>query len=368
MGKERTNMAVHRMLAVAAVLAIAGGCGGGGSVSPEVTGTLETPKGSAEVPARPPAQETPEGPPEVQVPEVPEEAEAAPTTPTPGDVTISHTQDAQADGTLIVQLRISWAPEPFATRVVVTDADGNTIHDEVGIGAGRSVRITEQGTYTVSAVHVPQSGQGEGEAVVRSYTAKLYSTIPGLESLSLAQYGAWGDRWSSTLYARQYARDELELAGLNGMTVTRRRDREGNVVVGVWGRYVGFSVFGDLEAPRSDDRHNLTGTVPGALTATYTGAAAGLYRDGRAEFGRVKMELRSDGTAFSPNTTLDIHITELQHRSDVSWRNVGIGNGVFSGQNNPNSTVRGAFYGPNHEEAGGSFVVDDLRGGFVVAK
>ena len=69
-------------------------------------------------------------------------------------------------------------------------------------------------------------------------------------------------------------------------------------------------------------------------------------------------------------TTVDLSFSNVRDltagatRSDTTWSDMTVTNtGAFSGTN-PQGETAGRFYGPGHEEAGGTFTYDDLAGAY----
>lgn len=189
-------------------------------------------------------------------------------------------------------------------------------------------------------------------------------TIPGLESLTDIQYANWISTWSGSF---------TQTGIINGVVVAK------GTILGVMGnQYAGFGVDysgGSVRYVLLSDRNDLTRRVPPAgFRATYQGAAVGMYPDGREEYGKVNMDIVSNGNLFGDNNGLNIHITDMRYTDDIQFLGVTIGPGNFSqdlthiGRSYQRTELRGNFFGPNHDEVGGTFKADDLTGVFVVVK
>ena len=109
-----------------------------------------------------------------------------------------------------------------------------------------------------------------------------------------------------------------------------------------------------------------TGTNPVTGSATWLGVMAGIdEREGASTFGNL---LLGDAALTIDNFArpgVDLSFTNIidksagSRRADISWSNVPLSDGNFRGDG-----LVGHFYGPNHEEAGGIFLRDQVSGAF----
>ena len=76
----------------------------------------------------------------------------------------------------------------------------------------------------------------------------------------------------------------------------------------------------------------------------------------RRPTGRRSRRRRAGGPSHS-------HLTAGTTRQSTYWIMPVTNDGAFSGTN-PDGETAGRFYGPEHEEAGGTFTYDDLAGAY----
>ncbi len=110
---------------------------------------------------------------------------------------------------------------------------------------------------------------------------------------------------------------------------------------------------------------NKSGSLP-ATSATYEGVMLGVDSSGanRGEHleGNALLEFR----ASVGDARMDVSFTNIRGRStdgsyeDIEWGDQRVENdGTFDW-----GTINGSFYGPDHEEVGGTFSTDDLMGAY----
>lgn len=125
----------------------------------------------------------------------------------------------------------------------------------------------------------------------------------------------------------------------------------------------------------ADSIGSATGSSPVPTTWTWEGVVAGYdlsTRAGALIEGDVLIELHSDQHTEAPGgpslAYINVGFTGLRDRSGGSrpnmiWTDLEVVDGVFR-----DSTLRGQFYGPNHEEAGGVFYRNQIAGAFGAAR
>lgn len=104
--------------------------------------------------------------------------------------------------------------------------------------------------------------------------------------------------------------------------------------------------------------------------ATWTGIATGIdisvsETAGHVIQGQARVEITSFPTVQGPIPALSVSLTNMYDldagtsRPSKTWRNVFLdGDGTFSSTD----SLRGRFYGPNHEEVGAVFEYYELAG------
>ena len=110
-----------------------------------------------------------------------------------------------------------------------------------------------------------------------------------------------------------------------------------------------------------------SGSNPVSGSATWAGVMAGV-KVGRSSLGA---EVTGDAelTADLSASTLGLAFTNIADRSgarsgDIRWQDVPMRNGAFTGTGG----LKGRFYGPHHEEAGGVFERDGIAGAFSLGR
>ncbi|MYB40394.1 transferrin-binding protein-like solute binding protein [Candidatus Saccharibacteria bacterium] len=102
------------------------------------------------------------------------------------------------------------------------------------------------------------------------------------------------------------------------------------------------------------------GTDPVSGSATWQGVFAG-YDLSTAPGTLVEGDAAI--TMGFAQSTVDVAFTRLGGRSSMTWTALPAVNGVFQ-----DDTLRGQFYGPNHEEAGGVFHRNRIAGALGAAR
>ena len=123
----------------------------------------------------------------------------------------------------------------------------------------------------------------------------------------------------------------------------------------------------DAEFSFSYSIGDATGTTPSG-NATWTGGMTGLDVSATANNGN---RIHGDATiTFDVATTdLDVAFTNVRDldaggvHPNMQWANVPVEVGRFGAGSRGNS-IQGQFYGPNHEEVGGTFERNQLVGAF----
>ena len=157
--------------------------------------------------------------------------------------------------------------------------------------------------------------------------------------------------------------------------ITARDDGVRFASFGVWGAYnAGFSGVGSGTGQDVGIRFAIpaslgmeSGSNPLTGSATWTGAMAGV----RIEDTSLGAEVTGDATMTADlgAASLDLAFTNIADTSgvlsnDIRWPGVSMQNGSFTSSGG----LRGRFYGPNHEEAGGVFERSGIAGAFSLAR
>ena len=137
---------------------------------------------------------------------------------------------------------------------------------------------------------------------------------------------------------------------------------EHNLFGGVVGTYV-FQGGITSEVGFGLSAGNMSGGFP-LSGATYTGAMEGVRTDTGSQHGnRVQGNARIDYRLPSAhNPRLDISFENITGASvdNIHWSNVSVGStGTFE-----TGSINGSFYGPDHEEIGGTFNAHNIAGAF----
>lgn len=182
----------------------------------------------------------------------------------------------------------------------------------------------------------------------------------------------------------------------NGVSVGQSRHRDGKgtadqnefLVYGGWLTHSAFQI-GVLAIPSftrpevsialalnyGDD----TGTNPSesaSMTATWTGVAAGVDMSATSRENFIHGE--ATVTVDFANSNMDVIFSNLVDLNDASrnsslngmnwtWANLSLTDGAFRSGSSTNQ-IEGQFYGPNHEEVGGTFERNQVLGAFGAAR
>ena len=110
---------------------------------------------------------------------------------------------------------------------------------------------------------------------------------------------------------------------------------------------------------------NKSGILP-AVSATYEGVMLGVDSSEANRGEHLEGDARLEFRASVGDARMDVSFTNIRGRStggsygDIAWRDHSVGNdGTFDW-----GTIKGAFYGPSHEEVGGTFSIGDLMGAY----
>ena len=114
---------------------------------------------------------------------------------------------------------------------------------------------------------------------------------------------------------------------------------------------------------------NKSGSLP-ATSATYEGVMLGVDSSGANRGEHIEGNARLEFRASVGDARMDVSFTKIRSRSaggsyeNIEWLNRRVeDNGTFDW-----GTINGAFYGPNHEEVGGTFSTGDLMGAYGARK
>ena len=110
---------------------------------------------------------------------------------------------------------------------------------------------------------------------------------------------------------------------------------------------------------------NKSGSLP-ATSATYEGVMLGVDSSGADRGEHLEGDARLEFRASVGDARMDVSFTNIRGRSaggsygNIEWLNRSVENdGTFDW-----GTINGAFYGPGHEEVGGTFSTDELVGAY----
>ena len=116
---------------------------------------------------------------------------------------------------------------------------------------------------------------------------------------------------------------------------------------------------------------NKPGSLP-ATSATYEGVMLGVDSSGANRGEHLEGNARLEFRASVSDARMDVFFTDIRSRStntggsyeNIEWRSRSVeNNGTFDW-----GTINGSFYGPNHEEVGGTFSTGDLMGAYGARK
>ncbi len=133
-----------------------------------------------------------------------------------------------------------------------------------------------------------------------------------------------------------------------------------------WGNYSGPN-FPSAEVGTGLSIGNPTGTYP-AVETTYNGVMLGVITgEGRTQGNGVAGDATLEFSMVNPGSTLiDVAFTNITNKatgdtlSDMTWDDITVRtDGTFDAGN-----IHGLFYGPEHQEVGGTFNKADIVGAF----
>ena len=207
---------------------------------------------------------------------------------------------------------------------------------------------------------------GDGPAYL-SVTEGGYPVFVDRESLSARDQAATDAvRGGRVTLTRAGERGGLPHFGLRGSTTYADGTTVNLDGYGAWGEHQAFMVFGaaaegiTLFGAASGGMFSESNPVgEGEGTATWKGAMIGESGD---KFLSGNSTLVYDFSA----ATVDVRMSGIrdwntpQTYPDMVWNGLDVRNGAFTDV----TTIRGSFYGPNHEEAGGVFDRGAITGAF----
>ena len=146
----------------------------------------------------------------------------------------------------------------------------------------------------------------------------------------------------------------------------------------VFGAYIDQTVRdGVREAPSDHILGTPAGTNPVSGSATYSGGVRGFESFWKATDilyaaveGKARLEFDFE------DSTVDVDFTDFERgHADMSWRNIPVHGGTFRGTEgttadpfSDGTTIKGAFYGMDHQGIAGTFDRDRLEGVFGATK
>ena len=234
-----------------------------------------------------------------------------------------------SDAVLFSTREISGLPERVSTRCDDSEC---------------SASIDGAGSISFTAATLPVGGDDIRAMMVHRRIPLAHGTsrtTGGLGDLDVYNYGGW---MRYNIFAA------VEVAVTSG------------AVEGL-GLYYGLSVGAASNAPPS----------PTGGSATWSGVMVGMDNAG-ADRGNViqgDAGITVDFDALQADVAFtNVHdLTAGTPRDGNTWNDAPItSQGTFSSANGPEDTVRGRFYGPGHEEAGGVFEYDGITGAFGASR
>lgn len=182
----------------------------------------------------------------------------------------------------------------------------------------------------------------------------------------------------------------------NGVSLGQQRHREGKgtadqfelLTYGGWLTHsafeVGVSAFPSFASPEaslaiSASYGDDTGSNPSestGMTATWTGVMAGVDMSAANRENFIHGEAMA--TVDFVNSDMDLTFSNLVDLNDANrnsalngmdwtWEDLSLTNGAFQSGSSTNQ-IQGQFYGPNHEEVGGTFERNQVLGAFGAAR
>ena len=182
--------------------------------------------------------------------------------------------------------------------------------------------------------------------------------------------------------------DDLQLVGIgskNGVELYRASQTipldDGDADVEGYGAWMKHNFFGSfvgettiqgtyfLETGYGMSVGNISGRLP-AISATYEGVMLGVDSSGANRGEHVEGNAQLEFRVSAGDARMDVSFANIRGRStggsyeNIEWRNGRVeNNGTFDW-----GTINGTFYGPNHEEVGGTFSTVDIVGAYGARK
>lgn len=198
-----------------------------------------------------------------------------------------------------------------------------------------------------------------------------FADVEGPTGMGLPQYEAAGTQGGISLAEHRrtssgsstYSEEQLKLGGWQDYSFFFLHN---------W-RYVQSGVtirVGSVSTAYSVGSANATNPLQGS--ATWRGAMIGVETDGDYELPqKIQGNARLTIDDFS-QPAVNVSFTEIVNKGtgrsldDMTWDDLALTNGSFLGFHS--GRIYGQFYGPNHEEVGGIFTRDNVRGAFGAAR
>ncbi len=177
--------------------------------------------------------------------------------------------------------------------------------------------------------------------------------------------------------------NDFQLVGIesrNGVELYRASQTipldDGEVDVEGYGAWMSHNIFGSFvgettirgiyfEMGFGMSVGNKSGSLP-ATSATYEGVMLGVDSSGANRGEHIEGDARLEFRASVGDARMDVSFTNIRGGSaggsyeNIEWLNQRVeDNGTFDW-----GTINGSFYGPNHEEVGGTFSTVDLMGAY----
>lgn len=149
------------------------------------------------------------------------------------------------------------------------------------------------------------------------------------------------------------------------ITFTPETDPDGSGVIyqtlGEWDDLRAAAIYAQIDGYNA--RYGVVGGIvhPNSIptgTATWTGDMVGLDTNNRTVRGGASITLADFG-----NPRVDVLLTP-QARAAMQWRGLALVSGRFADDRAATDYIKGEFYGPNAEEAGGVFERNGIVGAF----
>ena len=228
----------------------------------------------------------------------------------------------------------------------------------------------------------------QGKAV--DFTIDATCSLDGCVT-SNAQLG-YSDRFviGDFVDAEDSISEDFQLAGIgsrNGVELYRASQTipldDGDVDVEGYGAWMRHNLFGSFvgettirgiyfEMGFAMSAGNPSGSLPSIQTLppqsrlTYEGVMLGVDSSGADRGEHLEGDARLEFRASAGDARMDVSFTNIRGRStggsyeNIVWGNLRVeSNGTFE-----RGYINGAFYGPDHEEVGGTFSTEDIAGAY----